>query len=88
MITLERSIELEPGLKEIQNWVTDNLVSYDDESEGQEDWMEFYSEFKDKVGDLVGWYRPHNKRDGELKALATSEVWNMWIEWFLKVTGY
>ena len=86
MITLEKTIELETRLKDVQKWVADNMVTYSDES--QYEWMDLYSQFKDKVGDLVGWYRPIEERCGELEILSSSEAWTMWINWFFKVTGY
>lgn len=86
MITLEQSIEMEPRLAELRAWVVGRSFIYSDEL--YDEWREFYSEFKRWLGDLVGWFRKAEDSYTKNPELMNSGIWDIWINWFLEVTGY
>lgn len=86
MITLEQSIEMEPRLVELKAWVVGYSFVYSDELD--DEWHEFYSDFKRRLGELVGWFRQAEDSYTKNPELMNSEIWDIWINWFFKVTGY
>ena len=77
---------MEPRLAEIKAWVVGRNLVYSEDI--HDEWLEFYSEYKKRLGELIGWFREAENRHTKNPELMNSEIWDIWINWFLEVTGY
>ena len=85
--TIEKMVLRNPKIKEVMDWATNNVVMWSgthseisDFYWSSNEWCEFKSEFKNKIGEYVGW-------DCDDANMCDSRHWILMMDWFETLTG-